>query len=57
MPAMTKLSFLAGSVALFARPPRRDGRDAYAQLNHYDDHMLKDIGLSRADVEGLRRNR
>lgn len=54
---MTKLSFLAGSVALFARPPRRQGRDAYSQLNHYDDHMLKDIGLSRADVEGLRRNR
>lgn len=54
---MTKLSFLAGSVALFGRAQRREGRDAYSLLNRYDDHLLKDIGLSRLDVECLRRGR
>ena len=54
---MTKLSFFAGSTALFGRAQRRDNPDAYALLNRYDDHMLKDIGLSRRDVEGLRRPR
>ena len=54
---MTKLSFLAGSVALFRNNARREARDAYAHLNHFDDHMLKDIGLTRRDVEGLRRGR
>lgn len=54
---MSKLSFLAGSVALFGRSSRQQRPDAYAQLNRYDDHMLKDIGLSRLDVEALRRGR
>lgn len=54
---MTKLSFLVGSASLFGRTPRRDNPDAYAILNRYDEHMLKDIGLSRSDVEGLRRTR
>jgi uncharacterized protein YjiS (DUF1127 family) len=57
MPAMMKLSFFAGSAALFGRTARREGREAYALLNRYDDHMLKDIGLSRRDVEDLRRGR
>lgn len=54
---MTKLSFLAGSVALFRSNARREARDAYAHLNHYDDNMLKEIGLTRGDVQGLRRGR
>lgn len=54
---MTKLSFLAGSFTLLSRGERREGRDAYSLLNRFDDHMLKDIGLSRRDVEGLRRGR
>jgi uncharacterized protein YjiS (DUF1127 family) len=30
-------------------------RDVYARLTQYDDHLLKDIGLSRLDVEAMRR--
>lgn len=30
-------------------------RRAYAQLSRLDDHLLRDIGLSRADVEDMRR--
>ena len=47
---------VAGSLDLFGRK-RREARDAYSLLNRYDDHMLKDIGLSRRDVEDLRRIR
>ena len=54
---MYKLSILAGTATLFGRSARREARDAYALLNRYDDHMLKDIGLSRRDVEDLRRGR
>lgn len=54
---MSKLSFFAGSAALFGRSPRQDRPDAYALLNRFDEHMLKDIGLSRLDVEVLRRGR
>ena len=46
-------SGVTGSLSLFGRK-RREARDAYDQLNRYDDHMLKDIGLSRRDVEDLR---
>jgi uncharacterized protein YjiS (DUF1127 family) len=47
---------VTGSLDLFGSK-RREARDAYAQLNRYDEHMLKDIGLSRRDVEDLRRVR
>lgn len=47
---------VAGSLDLFGRK-RREARDAYSLLNRYDEHMLKDIGLSRRDVEDLRRIR
>lgn len=52
---MNKLSFLAGSAVLFGRGQKREGRDAYSLLSRYDEHMLKDIGLSRHDVERLKR--
>ena len=52
---MNKLLFLAGSAALFGRGQRREARDAYSLLNRFDEHMLKDIGLSRHDVERLKR--
>lgn len=51
---MTKLSFLGGTGALFRRPARQEGRDAYSLLNRFDDHLLKDVGLSRRDVQLLR---
>jgi len=54
---MNKLSFFADSAALFARRERSEGRDAYSVLNRFDEHMLKDIGLSRSDVERLGRKR
>ena len=54
---MTKLSFFVGSASLFGRRERQENRDAYTLLNRYDDHMLKDVGLTRSDVEGLRRGR
>ena len=44
---------VTGSFNLFGRK-RPETRDAYTLLNRYDDHMLKDIGLSRRDVESLR---
>lgn len=44
---------VTGSLNLFGRK-RRAARDAYDQLNRYDAHMLRDIGLSRRDVEDLR---
>ena len=30
---------------------RSEKRRTYANLMHLDDHMLRDIGLSRADVQ------
>jgi hypothetical protein len=54
---MTKLSFLAGSLVLLGRGPRREVRDASAHIKRFDDHMLRDIGLSRRDLEDMRRGR
>lgn len=55
---MIKLSLTSGfSGSLFGRSERRGGRDAYTLLNRYDEHMLKDVGLTRSDVETLRRGR
>lgn len=54
---MTKLSFLAGSVTLFGRSAQQNRADSYSMLNRFDDHLLKDIGLTRRDVEVLRRGR
>ena len=54
---MNKISFFAGPAALFGRGVRHEGRDAYSLLNRFDDHMLKDVGLSRSDVERLGRKR
>lgn len=56
MTAMTALS-LTALVALglgsFTRPLRR--RQAAKHLSQLDDRLLKDIGLSRIDVEAMRR--
>jgi uncharacterized protein YjiS (DUF1127 family) len=30
-------------------------RNVYARLKQYDDHLLKDIGLTPIDVEAMRR--
>lgn len=30
-------------------------RNVYDRLSRYDDHLLRDIGLTRRDVEDLRR--
>jgi uncharacterized protein YjiS (DUF1127 family) len=58
MTAMNNFS-LASKIARpfnwFSRGQRRERRDAYLLLNRYDDHMLRDIGLTRGDVEDLRR--
>ena len=32
---------------------RSEKRRTYANLMHLDDHMLRDIGLSRADVHRM----
>lgn len=44
---------LARGVATLTRPMRR--RRAYAELATMDDHLLKDIGMTRVDVEAMRR--
>lgn len=44
---------LARGLSTLTRPMQR--RKAYAQLASLDDHLLKDIGLSRLDVEAMRR--
>ena len=44
---------LATSLESLTRPLRR--RRAYAQLAVLDDRMLTDIGLSRIDVDSMRR--
>ena len=44
---------LARSLSTLTLPLRR--RKARAQLSALDDHLLKDIGLSRLDVEAMRR--
>jgi uncharacterized protein YjiS (DUF1127 family) len=50
-------SRIAASFAFFGAPQRRKAPDAFAILNRFDDHMLNDIGLSRADVTKLGRPR
>ena len=44
---------LASSLHTLTRPLRR--RMTYAQLKQLDGHMLRDIGLTRIDVEAMRR--
>jgi uncharacterized protein YjiS (DUF1127 family) len=44
---------VASSFHKLLRPTRQ--RDVYARLTQYDDHLLRDIGLSRLDVEAMRR--
>jgi predicted enzyme related to lactoylglutathione lyase/uncharacterized protein YjiS (DUF1127 family) len=44
---------VASSFHKLFRPTRQ--RDVYARLTQYDDHLLRDIGLSRLDVEAMRR--
>ena len=44
---------IASSLDKLFRPARQ--RNVYARLNQYDDHLLKDIGLTRLDVEAMRR--
>ena len=50
LPLATRVA--SGFHKLF-RPTRQ--RDVYARLTQYDDHLLRDIGLSRLDVEAMRR--
>lgn len=40
--------------SLFQRTSRRQ---AYVNLLHLDDHLLRDIGLSRGDVHQMMRGR
>ena len=54
---MNKLSLFLGSATVFNRTQRREAGDAHFMLNKFDDHMLKDIGLSRQDVERMGRGR
>jgi uncharacterized protein YjiS (DUF1127 family) len=44
---------VASSLDKLFRPASQ--RNVYARLTQYDDHLLKDIGLSRLDVEAMRR--
>lgn len=44
---------LSRSLASLVRPVRR--RAAVAQLSTLDERLLRDIGLSRLDVEAMRR--
>jgi uncharacterized protein YjiS (DUF1127 family) len=44
---------LARSLGTIARPLTR--RRTFALLRDLDDHLLKDIGLSRIDVDDMRR--
>lgn len=44
---------LANGLDTLTRPLRR--RHAYAQISRLDDHLLKDIGLTKVDVEAMRR--
>ena len=44
---------VASSLHKLFRPTRQG--HVYARLTQYDDHLLKDIGLSRLDVEAMRR--
>jgi uncharacterized protein YjiS (DUF1127 family) len=44
---------LARGLDTLTRPLRQ--RKAYAQLRALDDHLLKDIGMTRVDVEAMRR--
>lgn len=53
---MTILPFstrLASSLDKLFRPTRQ--RNVYSRLTQYDDHLLQDIGLTRLDVEAMRR--
>jgi uncharacterized protein YjiS (DUF1127 family) len=44
---------LASSLDKLFRPLKQ--RNVYARLNQYDDHLLNDIGITRLDVEAMRR--
>jgi uncharacterized protein YjiS (DUF1127 family) len=44
---------LSRSLSTLVRPARR--RAAVAQLSQLDDRLLRDIGLTRVDVEAMRR--
>ena len=44
---------VARRLSTLTRPLRR--REAYVQLKELDTHMLRDIGLTRLDVEDMRR--
>ena len=46
-------SRLASSLDKLFRSARE--RNVHARLTQYDDHLLKDIGLTRLDVEAMRR--
>ena len=51
---MTTLTFrLARSLSVLFGPVRR--RSAVAELSSLDERMLRDIGLSRVDVDAMRR--
>lgn len=47
------ITLLASRLASFSRSLKR--RAVYRKLITLDAHLLTDIGLTRADVEGMRR--
>jgi uncharacterized protein YjiS (DUF1127 family) len=47
-------SRISQSLTAFSRSLKQ--RRVYRQLSTMDAHLLKDIGLTAADVEGMRRN-
>jgi uncharacterized protein YjiS (DUF1127 family) len=51
LPLSTRIS---QSLSAFTRNLKQ--RRVYRQLSTMDAHLLKDIGLTPADVEGMRRN-
>jgi uncharacterized protein YjiS (DUF1127 family) len=48
-------SRFANNFSMLGRSQRREAKEAYHALSKFDDFMLKDIGLSRLDVDKLRR--
>lgn len=55
MNPLSPTSRFASSPTLIGTSPQRDARDACDAPKRFDEFMLKDIGLTRRDVDRLRR--